>query len=111
MAEKADRGLAGATEGTVSSFHQRKKQKSSPGSALPSSRAPEDRWLFIKPGSGGGGRGVVYPQQHHVVWAHKGAGLRFAQAEGGAQRQLWAREALCRSHPVPPTQPDSLRAR
>lgn len=30
MAEKADRGLAGATEGTVSSFHQRKKQKSSP---------------------------------------------------------------------------------
>lgn len=27
---EADRGLAGAAEGTVSSFHQRKKQKSSP---------------------------------------------------------------------------------
>lgn len=29
---EADRGLAGAAEGTVSSFHQRKKQKSSPSS-------------------------------------------------------------------------------
>lgn len=57
MAEKADRGLAGATEGTVSSFHQRKKQKSSP-SSHPSSHAAQVGLRHRKPlGS------LVYPQQ------------------------------------------------
>lgn len=51
MAEKADRGLAGAAEGTVSSFHQRKKQKSSPGSHP--LRLPWTRLQHLKPRESG----------------------------------------------------------
>lgn len=63
MAEKADRGLAGAAEGTASSFHQRKKQKSSPGSHPLT--LPWTRLQHLKPRGSG-----IPPQQSTMVSGH-----------------------------------------
>lgn len=114
MAEKADRGLAGATEGTVNSFHQKKKQKSSP-SPHPLARrgtgiAHKAQGVWCTPNRAPcclGAQGSWTPLS---PTAKQSSPVKLRGSSGSV---AWVSKDLRQVPPTPPPSlpPDSLRAR